>query len=171
MTILTRTVFAIVLSLLPFDRMSGCSCLVTGDPVDAIPSADAVFRGTVLATELFLVGDDGQVFRPQPLLPASGRIYRATVLRVTERFVGAIGPLVIVASGSGGGDCGYGFRAGTSYVVYGSRTKDPVLMRVGGTKDVLTTSVCSFTAPESERTELMDRIRKRYAPSAPVAVE
>jgi len=124
-----------------------------------------------VATELVFVGDDGEVFRPQPGLPTSGRVYRATVLHVTERFVGAVGPFVIVASGSGGGDCGYGFSIGTSYVVYGSRTKDPVLMRVGGSKDVITTSVCSFTASESERPELLDRIRKQYVSSAPVVIE
>jgi len=58
---------------------------------------------------------------------------------VTESFRGPAipGKEIVVHTGNGGGDCGYPFAVGTSYLVYASSAKDE-----------LTTSICMPTSPE-----------------------
>lgn len=58
---------------------------------------------------------------------------------VTENFQGAtgLGKEVVVNTGRGGGDCGYPFVVGTTYLVYASTSDSQ-----------LTTGICSGTRPE-----------------------
>jgi hypothetical protein len=44
-------------------------------------------------------------------------------LEVVEAFSGVPGKTIEVLTGSGGGDCGFPFKEGAAYVVYGSRAE------------------------------------------------
>jgi hypothetical protein len=146
-----------------------CSCITVGDDPAPIPSRDIVFRGRVVATQLVVVGDDGNMFLTErDRVPA--RLYRVAVLEVSERFKGDIPPYVIIATGSGGGDCGYSFETGQNYVVDGEWTEDNALARLGGGARVVTTSICSLTAPEDKAESMLQRLRKRYKADSPLFV-
>jgi hypothetical protein len=62
---------------------------------------------------------------------------RRVTFAVAERFKGVDGRLIDVLTGSGGGDCGFNFRVGSSYLVFAYR--HPVTGRLG-------TGICSRTA-------------------------
>src|SRR3954471_23737714 len=111
----------------------GCSC--AGSPVGnpACQSAwqhDAVFTETVMDIT-------------QPGLPIAplGRPFpqRRVRLRIAEAFVG-LDPQqreIVIETGLGGGDCGYGFQQGFDSLVYAFKKPD----------GVLSTGICSPTRP------------------------
>lgn len=71
---------------------------------------------------------------------ASGFPWRTVRFQVLEGLAGIDGDAAEVMTGLGGGDCGYGFKVGESYVVYAFRAKS----------GELTTSICTATKPLSE---------------------
>ena len=156
-----------VLNLFLAVKLMACSCISTGDAVAAVSGADAVFRGTVVVTELVFVEKNGEVFSVPAAGETTGTLHRVVVLKVLERFKGEVGPFAIVATGSGGGDCGYTFEAGATYLVYADRTKDPGATKVGGSKPALTTSICSFTARDVDAEDALRKIRKVYRAKMP----
>ncbi len=101
---------------------AACTCRSLSQCQEVL-SSSAIFVGRVVSI------DDGR-----------GAMYpRRATLRVTERFVGAAESDVIINTGMGGGDCGYPFVVGMSYVVYASSTRDGLLV----------TSICTKTQPAS----------------------
>jgi hypothetical protein len=105
-----------------------CSCLLQNSPCDqGWKTGDTIFLGKVVAMER--VGE-----------PSVSLSSHAARFIVEERFRGAdvTGKEIVIYTGEGGGDCGYPFVAGTSYLVYAS----------GGASDGrLHTSICSETKP------------------------
>jgi hypothetical protein len=78
--------------------------------------------------------------------------YRQKLVRfaVGESFRGVSGTLVDAITGNGGGDCGYPFKVGNSYLVYAYRNpKD----------NKLHANICSRTRPLSEAGEDLEYIR------------
>jgi hypothetical protein len=73
---------------------------------------------------------------------------RRVTLRMDERFVGDVGTEVTVTTGSGGGDCGYGFEVGKSYLV-----------SAGNWEGRLYTGICSITAPVHEAYARIQQLR------------
>jgi hypothetical protein len=71
-------------------------------------------------------------------------------MRATELFRGAASGEVEVWTGLGGGDCGYVFTVGATYLVYADR---------GGPNQVMTTGICSRTQPLSGATEDLQYLR------------
>ena len=59
--------------------------------------------------------------------------------RVEKVWKGRLSKGVTISTGRGGGDCGYGFEIGESYLVYAS-----------GSNESLSTNICQRTAPRSE---------------------
>jgi hypothetical protein len=106
----------------------GCSCLMQTSPCDqGWRTGDTIFLGRVVAMEK--VGE-----------PSVSLSSHAAHFIVEESFQGAYvtGKEMVVYTGGGGGDCGYPFVAGSSYLVYAS----------GGASDGrLHTSICSPTKP------------------------
>lgn len=102
--------FALALALLPlFAReASACSCMAQAAPCQAYWDSDAVFVGTVSGFESLNL-PDGDF--------AIGR--RLVRFAVSETLRGERSPEAEVVTGMGGGDCGYPFRKGATYVVYG----------------------------------------------------
>ena len=98
-------------------------------PCEAYWKASAVFLGTVTYTTTTTTKRGEFDFH--------SRIFRFTV---DKAFRGAEGKEVEVLTGSGGGDCGYGFQLGGQYFVYAYRDKT----------NRLYTNICSRTRPASE---------------------
>jgi hypothetical protein len=114
-----------------------CSC-VGGTPLcQSFWTTDAVFSGEVISI----------ASTPNP----SGEQYlahRLVRLKVVDAFRGGVQGVVEVATGAGGGDCGYNFIQGMTYLVYA---------HVG--KSGLSTSICSRTRVLSQAGEDLAYIR------------
>lgn len=104
-------------------RVHACSCAVDPAPCSRGWMADAVFVGDATAIEQLT----------EPEMWGSRRI----TFVVREAFKGVEGRLVDVLTGSGGGDCGFSFGVGSTYLVYAHR--HPTTGR-------LNTGICSSTA-------------------------
>ena len=150
-----RRAFRLALScaafvLLSAARAQACTCAGPGQPCEAFGRADAVFVGTVTGAET-LKPKEGEDW-------LASRLFRFTVL---QPFLGVEGTEVEVATGSGGGDCGYGFRRGETYLVYayGGRDGKP-----------LTTGICSRTGPVSEASEDLEFLRSLPSRAAGVTI-
>ena len=151
-------------------NVSACSCITAGENAEPMPAGGVLFRGKVVATELVVVGDDGNMFLATDQ-SGTARLYRIAILEVSEKFRGDISPFVIIATGSGGGDCGYSFQAGKSYMVDGEWTEDKAFSRLAGGTRAVTTSICTLTAPEDQSVGILERLRKRYKPTSPLFVK
>ena len=92
-----------------WERVSACSCVGPIPVCQAVWQTDAVFAGEVLA-----VTDEKQATTTNqtPVLQ-SGRHVR---VRVLESFRGKAAKEVDVFTGSGGGNCGFTFQTGASYL-------------------------------------------------------
>ena len=114
-----------VIALLPAASWA-CACLPPGPPCDAAWKASAVFVGTAVEVTHDLASSADPFLRTH------------VVFDVTEPFTGmeGRGKRVEVRTGTGVGDCGFGFEPGRSYVVYGWQNPD----------GVLTAGTCSRTA-------------------------
>lgn len=104
-----------------------CSSLMTEESlktqVDAARGgAKAVFTGVVISS----VRDDGG---------------RTVKFKLLKSWKGRLSKEVTLKTGAGGGDCGYPFAAGKTYLVYAS------LSRRYGSKQSLSTNICMRTKP------------------------
>jgi hypothetical protein len=106
-----------------------CSCMMTGPPCQATWTADSVFIGTVASIATI---DDGS--------PGASYQSRLVTFNVERGFVNAATGPVEIVTGMGGGDCGYSFKRGVTYLVYASRSG----------ASILTAGICSRTRPVAE---------------------
>jgi hypothetical protein len=74
-----------------------------------LASAEAVFSGTVVAVRDTMIGTSAE-YGPFPR--------RKVTLRVDRAWKGVESKTVVVLTGQGGGDCGFPFERGESYLVY-----------------------------------------------------
>lgn len=130
---LAAAVCAAGLLLLTLPRpAAACSCVPPPPPVEALESADAVFSGSVVSVEdSFRETDFGRIPQRRVVLELD-RVWKGC-----EAADGGERPRrVELVTGSGGGDCGYGFEDEGRYLVYAREAAD----------GSLTTSICSRTA-------------------------
>lgn len=106
-----------------------CSCVGPETAADALQSADAVFAGRVVSVR--------DTVLDEPDFPEWPR--RVVTLRVDRAWKGVEAETVTVLTGMGGGDCGFPFRVGETYLVYARR---------GGRDGTgpLATGICGRTA-------------------------
>lgn len=146
-----------------FSPLFACSCGGPGTPCSAAGSAAAVFTGTVLAVT------DPAGPRPvvisSPVPPSARRSadfshahprprpLRVVRLQVREVLngIGPGQPEVEIATGMGGGDCGFAFQVGVDYVIYAYRNAE----------GRLETGICSRTRLLSQAAEDLDYIRAK----------
>lgn len=95
-----------VVSLTPTAK--ACSCMDSGPPCQAYWPASAVFTGQVIEVTTFI--SDQENFR--------GYAQKLIRFAVSQTFRGVSGMTVEAITGNGGGDCGYPFKVGQSYLVY-----------------------------------------------------
>lgn len=109
-------------------RADACSCAMRGPSCQETWDVDAVFVGTVVDIQR------AQALRGGGSL-ADFLMQRRVRLSVVEMFRGGVAGDVDIYTGAGDGDCGYAFRVGKTYLVYGRRAQS----------GRLTTSICSRT--------------------------
>jgi hypothetical protein len=144
-----RTIVLIVGVLCTAPRLQACECTRIGQACQMAGAEDGVFLGKVVSVSS----------RPERQPP--GYILRNHVtFEVVESFKGVAARTVEVVTGSGDGDCGYGFQKGREYLVYASRN--------GAT--TLSTSICSRTAPAEQANSDLAYLRSlaKGGPSARV---
>ena len=97
-------------------KADACSCVGPNPVCSAFWQTDAVFVGEVVS-----IGE-----QPRSVEVVGGRSIPTRVrmvrLRVAEVFSGVTSKEVDVETGMGGGDCGYPFEIGASYIVFGHRS-------------------------------------------------
>jgi hypothetical protein len=101
-----------------------CSCIMPGTPREEYEASAMVFEGRFVDN----MGDEEQGNLP----------FNFEVARVWK---GPLAPMLTVYTGQGGGDCGYAFEPGRTYLVYASYWEH---------EGVFTTSICSRTRPIEE---------------------
>jgi hypothetical protein len=126
-------------------KVWGCSCAVspTGTPpCDIAWRYDAVFTGTV--TEITDPGLPTVPLGAAPTRPLAFR-QRQVQIKITEALAGlnADQKEIVIETGLGGGDCGYGFQRGFAYIVYASK-------KPGGG---FSTGICTPTRPIEQAAE------------------
>lgn len=153
---LRRSLFVLfllfVLSLWFAPPASACTCV----PPSNVCGAAADYWGTAA---VFLGRVESIEQAPSKRVPrflASRRVR----LRVVEPFRGApaAGSEIVVLTGSGGGDCGYPFKEGQEYLVYGRRSEE---------SGELTTGICSRTRPAAQAAADVEYARAAVAGRAP----
>lgn len=84
------------------------------------------------------------------LIPTDGFSRRVFELSVSESFLGpaTAGQDIKIYTGAGGGDCGYPFEIGTSYLVYAHLVGDR-----------LVATICSSTTPAAQATHILRQLR------------
>lgn len=144
---------AVLFALLASARTAeACSCIGTGGPCESFGSATAVFVGTVV---------EG-AGRPKP--NAQGIIEWAPVVyrfSVVQPFLGVETAEFEVSTGRGGGDCGYAFRKGATYLVYAYG---------GGDGKPPSTGICTRTRPAADAAEDLEFLRNLPSRGAGVTV-
>jgi hypothetical protein len=125
----------------------GCSCMVPGPPCSAFGGSAAVFVGTVTGvTDKARLERDGARKREDEIMWTP----LAFKFAVAQSFLGVEGTEIEISTGRGGGDCGYNFRRGESYLVYAYRNAETGL---------LSTGICTRTKPASDATEDLEFLR------------
>jgi hypothetical protein len=107
--VLGMLLFAVAVLATSSNRAEACECSLGGPPCQNFFEAAAVFAGTVQAIE-------------DTTAPEHGFLRRRVRFALDRAFRGVAGTSVEVTTGQGGGDCGYAFVVGKSYLVYAYRT-------------------------------------------------
>src|SRR5687768_16598027 len=115
----TVQLFGALLMVMAFDRPAdACSCAGPRAACQATWDAAAVFVGQVVE-----VGQNIEAHRAQTTAAPELFFYKRRVrLEVIELFRGPAASTVDVYTGLGGGDCGYDFVAGGTYLIYASES-------------------------------------------------
>ncbi len=103
--ILSLTIFlSVFFSAVPVTF--ACSCIVPGTPQEEMENSDAVFVGTVTNV-------------------SSSSTYGYDVeMSVEQSYKGVESTTVSLHTGTGGGDCGFYFEEGKTYIVYATLVED-----------------------------------------------
>jgi hypothetical protein len=157
-------------------KLWACSCGVS--PTGTPPCQYAWTRSAVFTGSVQEITDPGWPFVPTPPAspqtatpPSTRRTADAPPLptafprrkvrfRITEVLTG-LDPSqkeIVISTGLGGGDCGYGFQRGVEYIVYAYNQRE------GG----LSTGICSPTRPIEQAAEDLKYFHQ-FANAAPVS--
>jgi len=153
-----------LLTAFSLTRLIACSCVGPSSTCNAAGSSAAVFTGTLVGIADPLPSAPG-AFAGEPRTARRVGGFRAPAprpLRTIRIQVGqalsGIAPgqkEVEIATGMGGGDCGYPFQAGADYVVYAYQNAE----------GRLETGICSRTRPTAQAAEDLQYFRlKANAP-------
>jgi hypothetical protein len=138
-----------------------CECGSAKPPLRGMAQADAVFTGKVLSLKkIFVPGSDAWTHWKTPMVEAE--------IRVAKSIKGNLAKNVTILTGGGGGDCGYSFAKGKSYLVYAFKGFN------GNGK--LETNICTRTqqlepATNNELLELQGRLPVPKIPAANPTIE
>lgn len=148
----TPILLAAVLGLALAQSGAACSCVAdfgADKPCETYWGTDSLFLGRAVSVEVVEDEEAGEIRLP----PLWSRRFQFEVL---EGFIGVEGPTVEVWTGRGGGDCGYTFKIGETYLVYSGRAKDGRLH----------TSICGPTQRASRAADAIAYARRVAAGTA-----
>lgn len=92
------------------DTALSCSCKEPPSPHVALRTSAAVFAGRVISiTEFPIYETQSKTYK---------RSMKKVMFEVTRTWKGSPKPTLPIITGNGGGDCGYKFTIGRSYLVY-----------------------------------------------------
>lgn len=131
-----------------------CSCGGGGAPCYNYGRSSAVFVGTPIAVRTVAGSTDRN--REEYRAP------RTFTFSVQQSFLGIQATEIEVSTGAGGGDCGYDFKLGTSYVVYAARYDK---------SSQLITSICTRTKPLDQAKEDLEFLRSLGSLSPGVTID
>lgn len=121
------TTFALL--LLTTNDIRACSCR-RGDFLDAFNAMPLVFIGKPLK--------NAEIELPLPERPDSYKLMNEFSFKVSKVLKGNRIEKITIRTGSGGGDCGYGFEFGKEYLVF-----------AWPYKGLWYTSICTYTTPRN----------------------
>jgi len=131
--------------MLPSVTVMACSCMGGGSPCQGYGGATAVFVGTVIDVRT----KERTPTRDPREIDWSPRTFKFSI---EEPFLGVAGANVEIATGTGGGDCGYDFKIGERYLVYAYRYSDE--------DSRLSTGICTRTRPYAKAEEDLEFLRR-----------
>jgi hypothetical protein len=137
-------VLLLALLILAPARVEACTCMLGAPVCETFWKTDVVFAGEVLEVTP-IPNPAGEGFMP----------HRRVRLRVMQAWRGTVGDTVEVTTGAGGGDCGYDFKQGISYLVYAHSREG-----------ALTTGICSRTRPLAQAGDDLAYLKTALQPSA-----
>jgi hypothetical protein len=154
----TKLILGLVL-MLTFSNSLACSCIGVMSVKKAIRKSDKVFIGKIISKEKIAIKRKLDGIETNII-----HYYFKVTLIIEYSFKGKIESNIIeVITGTGGGDCGYGFEIDKKYVVYANKRNR---FFIGGnkTKTFLYTDICLRTTEkveeEKEEIEKHRKIRK-----------
>lgn len=131
---------ALLLTTIFANDAAACSCRFGGEPVcQEYSRTDIVFAGTVAGSANITINEGDYKYEQ-----------RLVRFEVAEMFRGEQMAKAEIITGWGGGDCGYNFKNGESYLVYA---------RINKQDKRLYTSACTRTQPISQAAEDLAYIR------------
>ena len=144
-----RLAIYILLASAPFGAIA-CSCVSPGTVQQEMLGSSRVFLGQVTAIKerpsqaeeswfSDFVEWTNQLFGAPPPMRDRDFPHKQITFAVKQTFKGTSTHTVRLATGMGGGDCGYAFEIGQTYVVYAR-----------GEDNALEASVCSLTGLASD---------------------
>ena len=119
---------------------NACSCIDPGPPCQSYGDASAVFSGRVKEITALTKDDKSP----------KGYGQRLVAFTVIQSYRGISGTGAETITGRGGGDCGYPFKVGESYLVYAYHNSQ---------NNKLYASICSRTRPLSQASEDLQYLR------------
>jgi hypothetical protein len=125
-------IISVSLLIIVAPTVIACSCarLFAGShPCSSYWSSDIVFTGQVSEIERRQTNNDNGTV---------GNRHVVTHFLVDEAFRGVSGKAIEIYTGAGGGDCGYSFKQGERYIIYGRRNPQD---------GQIWTGICSATKP------------------------
>jgi len=144
--VIAGCVFLLALFFVSPVSVKACSCMMSGPPCQSFWNTDAVFSGQV--TEI----KDTPVKLASKNDDKSDFMFRKRTVRlaVSESFRGIEERWVELETGMGGGDCGFTFETGQSYLVYAYRNQET---------GKLGTGICTRTQLLSKATDDLEYFR------------
>jgi hypothetical protein len=139
-------IFFFLIILTAFDSHA-CSCFGKETIKQAYRTSDVVVSGEVVSIRKYNVIQE--VFNGDTI-----EWYRKEVtIKVANNFKNGNSEHIVVYTGLGGGDCGFNFEIGKSYLLYANKgTEDGV--------ERLRTNICTRTSEISTGTEELEKLKK-----------
>jgi hypothetical protein len=143
-TLFRAGLFALMVWLIAPMAARACDCVNVGAPCKAFTNTPAIFSGRVSKIAAGANGNRVVTFDVS-------QAYRG--MNMNEK-------IAEVATGSGGGDCGYDFKEGVSYLVYALNGAPPF-----GETGKLFTTICTRTRLISDAKDDIDYLTKKDDPA------
>jgi hypothetical protein len=102
------TILCLLLALAVQTAAFPCSCMPRPSVAEAFAEANAVFAGRCISAKLLPARDEEFPFERCQFIFEVTRVWKGTAEKKQ----------VTVETGAGGGDCGYRFAIGASYILY-----------------------------------------------------